>query len=236
MKRKGIYYPIILILLALSLYSAFHLNAYYQESRREREVEEELSALAGVGELLALNGDFVGWLRIDGTGIDYPVVQAADNDYYLDRNFFREASRYGTLFVDYRCSLQPRSKNVIIYGHHMQDGSMFGELMEYGDRSFYQDHRIIRFDTLSGRVDYEIVAVIRGDAEDPEVMELFSFIDAADEASFDSRIAYLKGVSLYEMEAEVEFGDRLLTLATCEYTTENGRLVIVAREIHEEAF
>ena len=187
-------------------------------------------------ELLSLNEDFIGWIQIGGTRIDYPVVRTYDNEYYLDRNFHREASRYGTLFVDARCSLRPRSANVIIYGHHMQDGSMFGELIQYGDRDFYDQHRIIRFDTLYGKGEYEIISVFRADAGDPGVLEFFAFIDADDAAGFDSRIAYLKSVSMYEIEATAQFGDQLITLATCEYSTEDGRLVVVAKELKKEAY
>ena len=90
--------------------------------------------------LLAINSDCIGWIRIDGTDIDYPVVQAADNTFYLHHNFNQESAICGAIFMDYRNDIDMTREHLILYGHQMKDGSMFKQLNGYKDKDFYKEH------------------------------------------------------------------------------------------------
>jgi len=186
-------------------------------------------------KLYALNNDFVGWLSIEGTNIDYPVMHTPnDPEFYLRRNFYKESENAGTLFVDYRNSLNPASTNVIIYGHHMKNKTMFYALMNYKDKSFYEEHKIISFDTLYGRGEYEIVAVILSKAYsiEDEAFKYYDFIEASTEEEYNEFMQNIKQLQLYDTGVESRFGDQLITLSTCEYSQDDGRLAVIARKLN----
>ena len=180
-------------------------------------------------DLYALNRDLVGWLTIPGTRVDYPVVhRPQDTDYYLYRNFQGNYSLWGCLYVREGCDVFAPSDNVVIYGHRMQDGTMFGDLGLYESYSFWQAHPTVQFDTLRGRHTYEIVCVMRisGNAgEYPYHM----FTDAAGDLEFYEFWSKCQSKAIYDTGANVRYGDKLLSLITCEYSQANGRLVIIAR-------
>ena len=177
-------------------------------------------------DLLRENSDAIGWLTIDGTGIDYVVMHAPDTpDKYLHRDFYGNESRYGTLFVAEACDVQT-SDNVIIYGHHMRDGSMFGALAEYESADFCAEHPNVRFDTIYGPGKYEIVAVVRTDAAFP----YYKYTQANDPDMLAEYADYLTRSRLYDTGCTIQPGDRLLTLSTCNYHTADGRLIVVCRK------
>lgn len=202
-------------------------------SEIDREPEEDMSQK--FAKLYALNNDFVGWLSIEGTNIDYPVMHTPnDPEFYLRRNFYKEDDNAGTLFADYRNTLNPASTNVIIYGHHMKNKTMFYELMNYKEQSFFEDHRTISFDTLYGRGEYEIVAVILTKAYgiDEDVFKYYDFIEADTEEEYNEFMQNIRQLQLYDTGVESRFGDKLITLSTCEYSQEDGRLAVIARKIN----
>ena len=123
------------------------------------------------------------------------------------------------------------SDNVTMYGHRMGDNSMFGELGYYTDKAFWQAHPYIRFDTLQERHLYQIICVFAISAYEAESFPYHSFVDAADEAAFNAFIAKCMALRYYDTGITAEFGDKLITLSTCEYTRNNGRLVVVAKRI-----
>ena len=176
------------------------------------------------------NQDFVGWISIEGTNIDYPVMQTPDNpNFYLKHGFDKAYSAYGVPYVQENCVLG-QSDNLVIYGHHMNDGSMFADLCRYTDRDFYEEHKTIRFDTLSEFGEYAVVAVFKTVAYSEDGFKYYLFVDGSEE-DFDNYIATCKALSLYDTGATAEYGDKLITLATCEYSRTNGRMVIVAKKI-----
>lgn len=122
------------------------------------QMPQEPAMLERYQQLHEQNADMAGWIRIDGTQIDYPVMYTGD-DFYLSHGFNKEESKSGTPFIDKRCTLLPFGTNTIIYGHHMKNGTMFAELERYQDESYYQDHPTIQFDTLYEQREYEIIAV-----------------------------------------------------------------------------
>ena len=183
------------------------------------------------GAVYEQNSDFIGWISIEGTNIDYPVMQTPDNpDFYLKHGFDKNYSDYGVPYVQEECDIDT-SDNLIIYGHNMKNGSMFADLNQYKNRDFYEQHKTIRFDTLSAFGEYEIIAVFKTVATAVEGFKYYHFIDAEDEAAFDAYIAGCKELSLYDTGVSAKYGDRLITLSTCEYSRTNGRMVIVAKLI-----
>lgn len=184
--------------------------------------------------LYKLNNDFMGWLSIDGMVIDYPVMQSMyDEEYYLRRNFDKEYSYPGTLFIDTSCDVEKPSDNIIIYGHHMNTGKMFHDLEKYEDESFYEKHKYITFDTIYGRGEYEVIAAFRTKIYDVDYtgFKYYTFFNANDKADFDYFVSNCKSLTPYNIETTAGYGDKLITLSTCAYHTENGRFVVVAKKI-----
>ena len=134
------------------------------------------------------NSDFVGWLSVPGTNIDYPVMQTVDEpNFYLKRGFDKQYSDYGVPYVQENCDLA-LSDNCVIYGHHMNNGTMFADLCKYESEDFYQEHKTIRFDTLSGFGEYEIVAVFKTVAYSEQGFKYYHFTRAESAEDFDAYI------------------------------------------------
>lgn len=179
------------------------------------------------------NKKLIGWLKIDDTIIDYPVMQTGDNSYYLEHNFNQEYDKNGSLFLDYNCSIYPRSTNLIIYGHHMKSGQMFGQLQKYAKQSYGEKHSIITFDSIYEKATYQVMYVFRSQVynEDDLVFKYYQFIDANSEKEFDSYMNEMAKMSLYDTGVTASYGDSLLTLSTCDNSQTDGRFVVVAKRI-----
>lgn len=204
-------------------------------SQPEDEKEEPVrpSAYEQYAGAYEKNSDFVGWVSIEDTRIDYPVMQTKDRpDYYLKRNFEKQYSDYGVPYAAESCDID-LSDNIVVYGHHMNDGSMFADLCLYESEDFYKEHKIIRFDTLGGYGTYEIIAAFKTVAYSEDGFKYYRFVQANDEAEFDAFIGQCKELSLYDTGVTAEYGDKLLTLSTCEYSRKNGRMVVVAKKVSE---
>lgn len=177
------------------------------------------------------NNDFVGWISIDGTAISYPVMQSIDNpDFYLKHGFDKAYSNYGVPYLDEACATG-LSNNLVIYGHNMKNGTMFHDLLQYSATAFWEDHQIIRFDTLSQLSEYQVVLAFRFDTNN----ETFRYNEYTDmnEEEFIEFMEECRSRQLYDTGISVEYGDELITLSTCEYTYENGRFVVLAKKISE---
>ena len=196
------------------------------------EEQEVVSPLERYAEMFAMNNDMVGWIRIGDTPINYPVMYTPDNpDYYLKHNFYKESSAYGVPYIAEHCDPMEPSDNVIIYGHHMNNGSMFAGLMNYEDRDFYEQHKTIRFDTLTETAEYEVIAVFKTTVYDDTGFKFYLFSHAETEKEFTDYVEQCSKLSLYDTGVTATYGDKLLTLSTCEYSNTNGRLVVVAKKI-----
>ncbi len=179
------------------------------------------------------NKKLIGWLKIDDTNIDYPVMQTSNNEYYLDHNFNQEYDKNGSIFMDYECSAYPRSTNLILYGHHMKSGNMFGNLQKYAKESYGKEHALIQFDTIYEEATYQVMYVFRSQVynEDDVVFKYYQFIDANSEAEFNYYMDEMAKLSLYDTGVTASYGDSLLTLSTCDSSQEDGRFVVVAKRI-----
>ena len=182
--------------------------------------------------LAAENPDFYGWLAIEGTAIDYPVMHTPDDPaYYLHRSFTGERSFSGVPFLDAACT--PQGRHALIYGHNMKNGSMFAALPSYADEAFYRAHPRIRFDTLSGPGEYEIVAAFYARAlrDGEQGFRFYAYPDLSDKAAFSEFAAQVEAAALYDTGARLAWGDEVLTLSTCSYHARDGRFVVVARRM-----
>lgn len=187
--------------------------------------------LAKYAPLYEQNHDLFGWLRIDGTVIDYPVMHTpTDPEKYLHTNFKREYSFGGIPFIDANCSAD--SDNLLIYGHNMLDGSMFRTLLKYQQKDFWQRNPVISFSTLYEEQEYEVVAAFYDKVykKSDTNFKFYQFYDTSDQSSFDEAMAYYREHALYDTGVTAQCGDLFLTLVTCAYQTENGRFVVVARK------
>lgn len=200
---------------------------------------KEKTILKKFEKLYKKNNDLAGWLTINGTTIDYPVMYTPeDSDYYLHADFERNWSDPGTPFIDTHCDpFENRTDNVLIYGHNMKSGIMFRELLQYEDENFYKEHKNIEFDTIYEIAEYEVVGAFRSQIypeDDVDHYHYYEFWNANDEEDFDTYIKFVKENTAYDTGITPKYGDELITLSTCASHTENGRFVVVAMKINDK--
>ena len=204
------------------------------DSEKGTEVNEATGTLRKYDPLYERNKDFFGWLKIEGTKIDYPVMYTPrDNEYYLHRDFDGNYSESGCLFIDGAC---PANGNYyLIYGHHMINGSMFGELPKYQSYDFYKEHKKIFFDTRYELRDYEVAAAFYAEVYDVSDEKnhfcYYKYADLSDPNTYYEYVSNVKAMSVYDTGVNPVYGDDLIALSTCNYHTEDGRFVVVARRI-----
>ena len=184
-------------------------------------------------KLYQKNKKLVGWIKIEGTGIDYPVMQTVNNEYYLDHNYNQEYDKNGSIFMDKDCDAAHPNDNMIIYGHHMKSGKMFGNLNKYAKQDYCKEHPLISFDTIYEEGTYQVMYVFRSKiySEEEIVFKYYKFIDATSENEFDSNMEEMAKLSLYDTGVTAKYGDKLITLSTCDYEETNGRFVVVAKKV-----
>lgn len=233
---------LLLVFVAICSFS-YIVFYYYQSFSSKEEIEEIREQIPEIAEddredngmlkaysnLYKQNNDFSGWLKIDGTSIDYPVMQAKDNDFYMNKDFDKKYRYSGLPFADYQCNLYRTSTNIIIYAHNMRDGSMFATLEHYKNKEFYENNKRITFNTLYEKGEYEVIGALY---TTPDKFNYHSFINTKSKVEFNTFIADVDRLKLYETSASVEFGDYLLTLSTCSYNSKNERFVVVAKRIN----
>ena len=178
----------------------------------------------------------IGWIQIDDTNIDYPVMQTDDNEYYLTHNTEGAYDRNGSIFLDKDCDIQKPSMNLILYGHHMRSGRMFAGLENYEKKAYWEKHPVIEFDTIYEEAEWEVMYVFRSHVFSQEeiAFKYYQFIDANSEQEFESNMQEMANMSLYDTGVTARYGDQLLTLSTCDYEEKNGRFVVVAKKVAKE--
>lgn len=197
------------------------------------EEKKELVVLEKYKKLYSQNKSLIGWLKIDDTNIDYPVMQTVNNEYYLDHNYTQEYDKNGSIFLDKDCDITNPGTNMIIYGHHMKSGKMFGNLDKYSSKKYYDEHPVIQFDTIYEEGVYQIMYVFRSRVynEDDIVFKYYQFLDATTPEEFDSTMQEMANLSLYDTGVTATYGDKLITLSTCDHAEEDGRFVVVAKKV-----
>jgi len=246
---------IIIILLAVLVFAGWQLYGYFREERDSAEIfqevrgrlrspppiatppesndysepETEWTVFDRYGDLFAEFHDMIGWIHIDGTPIDYPVMHRPNQrDFYLNRNFRGQHCNFGTPYIFEQASIDPHSGNITIFGHNMRGERMFGSLDRYRNESFFIQYPIINFDTRAGFGRYEIMAVFTVYWRD---FPYHTFVDFADQEAFDEFIERCLDLAFYYTGVTAEYGDNLITLSTCVSGMPNYRLAIVARKI-----
>ena len=197
--------------------------------------EQPLIMLEDYVSLYAENPELIGWLHIPDTDIDYPVMQSSQEepDYYLKHDFDKNDDLNGTLFIDARNDYINRDTNIIIYGHNMKSGMMFGELKKYLDEDFYNAHKTIEFNTLYERGVYEIIEVGLSEVQyqDENVVRYYNCLNADSEEEYQEYLNNVAQLSVYGTEIDSTYGDQLLTLSTCNNYTQDGRMFILAKRV-----
>ena len=203
-------------------------------------------------KLLEINPDTVGYLRIEGTQIDYPVVKGTDNDYYLTHDFYGEQSKSGSVMMDWKCKVTPdgNSGNLVLYGHNMAVGTFFAGLSEYwrtlhdsydgASMQFYKDHPTITFNTLYEEAEWKIFAIDLFNVDDRygEVYDYNNKNDFTSRADFNNFIIDIMDRSDIFTDVDIQYGDEILTLSTCYWpyrsNMDNVRLAIFARKVRPD--
>ena len=239
-----VFFIIFIICIAYLIYNNYSKNKDKEVIKEVQEYEPEVpveekqtdktDTMLKVEELQKSNQDVKGWIKIDNTIIDYPVVQGSDDDYYLTHNYKKEKNKYGSIFLKSKCDLNAINSNLIIYGHNMKDAEMFNSLLKYADKTFYDEHKRINITTESEERQYEIVAVFKSRVfykDEQNVFRYYNYINFENENKYNEYINNVKKEQLYDTGISANYGEQLITLITCEYSQENGRMIVVAKKI-----
>ena len=223
------------------------LGDYGQRKRNHVQTMESPQMLPSMKELYGMNEDLIGWLKIDDTNVDYHLMQChEDEKFYLDRDFQKNYSANGSLILDNDSDIGSGTKannyadgtlpstNLIIHGHNMKNGSMFGNLDKYRQQEYEASHNIIKLTTLYEEREYEVVAVCLSQVylkTETDVFKYYKFFEAYTEEEFNEFYDNMKKLQLYDTGVEAEYGDEFITLSVCAYHVENGRLVVLGKRI-----
>lgn len=187
-------------------------------------------------KIYAENEDLVGWLQIEGTNINYPVLQSdteKDSQFYLTHSFAKKKDKNGSLFMDYRNDFLDRDTNIIIYGHNMKSGAMFGSLKMYLDADYLEKHKKVQFDTIYEHGTYEVIGAFLSEVsyQDEYAFRYYNFLNAKNESEFEAFRANVMQLDAQKKGAlDAKYGDQLLTLSTCSSYTDEGRMFIIAKK------
>lgn len=230
---------IIIAILTYHLYQ-WHLSnqnkAIYERANETEKImpsEEKTANMKKIEKLRKENSEVVGWIQINGTTINYPILQTNNNKYYLTHNYQKKESKYGSIFLKTECNLKNNNSNLIIYGHHMEDKQMFYPLVNYIDKKYYEEHKTIQIATLEEECTYTIMSVFKSRVfyqDEKDVFRYYNYTDLKDKNKYNEFIQNCKKIELYDTGIVAKYGDRIITLITCEYSQKNGRIVVVAKK------
>ncbi|RPF48527.1 SrtB family sortase [Hydrogenoanaerobacterium saccharovorans] len=259
-KRDLIRKIVLIIAVIVLISSVVYIASYYGESSNNKELNASLQSVWEMGldedikvgkdypkdflkrfaPLYEQNKDIRGWIQIDNTQVNYPVMQTDNNKDYDRTDFEKKSNQHGVPFADYRVDLKKPSTNTVIYGHNMTDGQMFGELLNYKSLSFYKEHPIINYDSVYAEGKYKIAAIIVCKADDPDFL-YHNFINAEKNAAnmtMEQFISKIRERSLINTTVDIKPTDKLVTLSTCDYSFKDpvtnkriARFVIVGRKV-----
>lgn len=223
--KNAILTLLIILFIIMIIISGTQLFKWYVNNKENKEIINEIKSENIVvydevsdefsidfNALKEINSDVVGYLEVNNTNISYPVVKSSDNNYYLTHNLKNEYNGSGWVFMDYRNNLDGKDKNIIIYGHNMRDGSMFGSLKNILDSNWYKndENRIITLVTENGTEKYEVFSVYQVEKEDYYITTGFS-----DNSEYKQFLKNIRDRSIYDFGVGVSSEDSILTLSTC---------------------
>ncbi len=249
-KANKIILIVLIIIFLLSIcYIIYNVYINYRDRKQNDELESSISSninneeeildesngiMEKVIELKETNDDIKGWIKIEDTNINYPLLQGTDNNYYLKRNYKKEVSNYGSIFIDKDSNLEDVNSNVIIYGHTMKDKEMFQNLLNYKEKEYYEKHNTIKIVTDKEVMEYQIAIVFKSRIfyeNEKNAFRYYYCTDLSTEEKYNDYIENCKKLQLYDTGIDAKYGEQLITLIACEYSQENGRMVIVAKKI-----
>ena len=253
------YIIILLLLIVILAISSFFIIKEFAENKKETDIYDELQEIVieentdidttnvdteiekskgessnkyNLENIAKINSDVVGWIKIENTNIDYPVMQ--NGDYYLHRNIYKNYSSHGTPYLAEYCNIQ-YSDNLIIYGHHMNDNSMFAQLDNYKKHSFYENHKYIKFYSYyNGKTiekTYEVAIAFKTVVYSDKGFKYYNYTNFSDVQELNDFIENCRKLEFYNTGIDINYGDKLITLSTCEYSKKNGRIVVIAKQI-----
>ena len=253
------YIIILSLLIVILAISSFFIIKEFAENKKETDIYDELQEIVieentdidttnvdteiekskgessnkyNLENIAKINSDVVGWIKIENTNIDYPVMQ--NGDYYLHRNIYKNYSSHGTPYLAEYCNIQ-YSDNLIIYGHHMNDNSMFAQLDNYKKHSFYENHKYIKFYSYyNGKTiekTYEVAIAFKTVVYSDKGFKYYNYTNFSDVQELNDFIENCRKLEFYNTGIDINYGDKLITLSTCEYSQKNGRIVVVAKQI-----
>lgn len=250
--KKRIYLLLEIILVIVFLGSGYKIAMYFYQDNLQKDkfaqLAEQIETSKSDDRLVSTdngekvnskyanlydkNKDFIGWIKIKGTKINYPVMKTdSDFQYYLYKNFDKEKSIYGTPFIGENCEVNPNSDNIIVYGHNMKNGTMFSDLNKYKDYEFYKKHTLVEFDTIYDVGKYKIAYAFVTEVNKKEEFDYYNYINLSEDNIYNDFIENLEKVKLYDTGIKIEKGDSVITLSTCEKRSNNSRMVIVAKRV-----
>ena len=253
------YIIILSLLIVILAISSFFIIKEFAENKKETDIYDELQEIVieentdidttnvdteieksegessnkyNLENIAKINSDVVGWIKIENTNIDYPVMQ--NGDYYLHRNIYKNYSSHGTPYLAEYCNIQ-YSDNLIIYGHHMNDNSMFAQLDDYKKHSFYENHKYIKFYSYYNGITiektYEVAIAFKTVVYSDKGFKYYNYTNFSDVQELNDFIENCRKLEFYNTGIDINYGDKLITLSTCEYSQKNGRIVVVAKQI-----
>ena len=253
------YIIILSLLIVILAISSFFIIKEFAENKKETDIYDELQEIVleentdidttnvdteiekskgessnkyNLENIAKINSDVVGWIKIENTNIDYPVMQ--NGDYYLHRNIYKNYSSHGTPYLAEYCNIQ-YSDNLIIYGHHMNDNSMFAQLDNYKKHSFYENHKYIKFYSYyNGKTiekTYEVAIAFKTVVYSDKGFKYYNYTNFSDVQELNDFIENCRKLEFYNTGIDINYGDKFITLSTCEYSQKNGRIVVVAKQI-----
>lgn len=249
--RKQIKHYIQIIFILIFILSIFSIAYYFYNMNKnkgknilqdtkideEQVTEQRTERMLQVEELKKENQDIVGWIEIEGTNINYPVLQGTDNQYYMKHTYTKDYSKDGSIFLDKSYDWNIPSSNLLLYGHNNKNGTMFQDLLKYKEENFYKEHPNIRFTTIDEDCQYEIISAFLSRVyyqDEQNVFRYYYFVNAENEQEYNNFVNNAKKVSIYDTGITATYGDQLLTLSTCEYSQEDGRFAVVAKKVNND--
>lgn len=218
--------------LVSDLQETFYDAAENEEAVAQADNDGAPRVRSGFDRLLEENEELVGWLTIDGTQIDYPILKADNNEEYLRHDFYKNWNILGSIFMDFRNDVTSFDKNTIVYGHRTKDGSMFEGLTKFQDKEFFDTHQTFTFDTLYESYEAEVFAVYNTTTD-------FNYIQTefASEDDYGQLLSRMREESMFDTNVEVGTEDHILTLSTCDYELDEdeGRFVVHAKLVKKDS-
>lgn len=213
------------------------LNEHIEDNVESVQTVEISENMQKVITLKQENQDVIGWIQIDNTIINYPLLQSTnkDKDYYLTHNYKQEKTKYGSIYLNKLSDISNVYSNSIIYGHNMKDEQMFNTLLKYENQDFYNEHKTIKIATEKKESEYLIICAFKSRIfyqNEQDVFRYYNYTNFEDEKTYNEYIQNCKQIQLYDTGVTATYGEKLITLITCEYSQDNGRMVVVAKKIN----